>query len=331
MNNIERFTDKEWEELTSLLSEEPGEHTDLLSRFLAEDVHNTEKQWKELKGMSNEKEINVDNAWDKVSSRLKESEAETIYSQDKTRLMRRTFLRVAAIALMIIGIGTALFYLNNIGVLSRKITVVTDNYQMNLQVKLPDGSNIFLNRNTKLSYKSNHGKSVRHVTLSGEAFFEITPDHPKPFIVDAGNATVEVLGTSFNVITKNKDSVVEVFVKTGKVMLADSSGSRTLVLNPGFIGTMNSKLSEKKLNNNPNYMSWNTGQLIYEGQKLDVVFHDLKRVYNIDIVTSDPEILDLPIATSFNNEPHETIIRVICTTFNLGYQKDGDIYHLEKK
>lgn len=78
-------------------------------------------------------------------------------------------------------------------------------------------------------------------------------------------------------------------------------------------------------------MSWNTGRLIYEGQKLDVVFHDLKRMYNIEIITSEPEILNLPIATSFNNEPHETIIRVICTTFNLSYNKDGNVYHLRKK
>ena len=111
-------------------------------------------------------------------------------------------MRVAAIALIIIWSWIALFYLYNIGVLYRKITVVTDNNQMNLQVKLPDGSNIFLNRNTKLSYKSNHGNLTGHVTLSGEAFFEIIPDASKPFKVDAGKAMVEVLGTSFNVITK---------------------------------------------------------------------------------------------------------------------------------
>ena len=55
--------------------------------------------------------------------------------------------------------------------------------------------------------------------LAGEAFFEISPDVSKPFIIDAGKANVKVVGTSFNVITKNTESDVEVFVKTGKVVL----------------------------------------------------------------------------------------------------------------
>ena len=57
---------------------------------------------------------------------------------------------------------------------------------------------------------------------------------------------------------------------------------------------MDTRSSDKKVNNDPNYMSWNTGLLIYDGQTLDVVFRDLKRVYNMDIVADDPEILELP-------------------------------------
>lgn len=331
VNDINKYTEKEWEELASLLSEEQKVQTDLLGRFMTEDIHNTAKHWKELRNMSDNKGIDVDKAWDKVHSRLKENEAETTITHGESRFLRNAFLRVAAITLVIIGLGSALFYLNNSGAFSRKVIVVTDENQMNLHIKLPDGSNVSLNRNTRLSYKTNPGKSERHVKLTGEAFFEIIPDASKLFTIDAGKAMVRVLGTTFNVITENNDSAVEVFVKTGKVMLSDTSGAQNLVLDPGYIGTLDSKGSAKTLNNNPNYMSWNTGKLIYEGQKLDVVLHDLKKMYNVDIVTSDPEILNLPIKTSFENEPLETIIRIICTTFNLSYEKDGDIYHLQKK
>jgi transmembrane sensor len=331
INNIERFTDKEWEELASILSEEKSEPTDLLSRFNDEDHRNTAQHWKGLIEMKNEKEINVDRAWEKVSLRLKESKAEPFNIYGRSRFLRSTIMKVAAIAVVIIGIGSAILYLNNNGTFSKRITVVTNNSQMNLQVKLPDGSNIFLNRNTRLSYKANLGKSDRNVTLSGEAFFDISPDASNPFTVYADKATIKVLGTSFNVISENNDSAVEVYVKTGKVMLSDNSGSQNLVLDPGFIGTMDSKRSEKMLNTNANYMSWNTGKLIYEGQKLDVVFHDLKRIFDIDIISKDPEILNQPLTANFDNEPVETKIRIICATFNLSYKKDGDIYHLEKK
>ena len=114
-------------------------------------------------------------------------------------------------------------------------------------------------------------------------------------------------------------------------MLSDNSGTQNLVLDPGFVGTMDSKLSGKTLNNNPNYLSWNTGLLVYDGQKLDVVFKDLKRVYNMDIVADDPDILDNTWTSPINNQPQDTIIRLICASFNLSYTKDGNVYHLAKK
>ena len=140
---------------------------------------------------------------------------------------------------------------------------MTGNDQKNLLIDLPDGSKIYLNRNSELSYRENFGKNKRDVKLTGEAFFEISPDAIKPFIIDAGKASVKVVGTSFNVITNNTESAVEVFVITGKVILSDKSGSQSIALEPGYIGTIDSKKSGKSLNDNPNYRSWNTGLLVY--------------------------------------------------------------------
>ncbi|MCX6322307.1 MAG: FecR domain-containing protein [Bacteroidia bacterium] len=190
---------------------------------------------------------------------------------------------------------------------------------------------IKINRNSEFSYRANYGKHRRDVRLTGEAFFEISADASKPFIADAGNVKVKVVGTSFNVITKNAESAVEVYVKTGKVMLSDDSGSQSMILDPGFVGTMDSKISGKTINNNPNYMSWNTGLLIYSGQKLDIVFNDLKRDYNMDIIADDPGILEYLWTSSIDNLSHDKIIRLICGSFNLSYTKDGDVYHLAKK
>jgi ferric-dicitrate binding protein FerR (iron transport regulator) len=124
---------------------------------------------------------------------------------------------------------------------------------------------------------------------------------------------------------------VEVFVKTGSVMVSDISGNRSIVLEPGFIGTMDSNSSSKAVNDDPNYLSWNTDLLVYEGKKLNVVFTDLKKVYDIDVVADDPQILDETITTTFDNQPQDTIMRIICTTFSFGYKKEGAVYHLSKK
>lgn len=331
MKNNERYSDREWEELASLLSGEKGEQSDLLGRFIADDSNDTVKNWKELRNMNDEKEINVDNAWNNVFARINGTSQTVEYRPARISFMRSSFVKVAAAALVILSLGIAGTYLLNPDIFSRKINIVSGNDQKNVEVDLPDGSRIFLNRNSEFSYRSNFGNKGRNVKLTGEAFFEIAPDTSNPFIIDAANAKVRVVGTSFNVITSNSISAVEVFVKTGKVMLSNDSGSNTLALEPGYIGTMGKEISEKTLNNNPNYLSWKTGLLVYNGQKLDVVFSDLKRVYNMDIIVDDPDILENRWTSPIDNQPQETIIRLICASFNLSYTRDGDVYQLVKK
>lgn len=332
MNKIERFTDKEWEELASILSDEKGEQKDLLNRFMDGDNNNSGQMWKNMGNMNNEEKIDVDKAWNNVHSRMVMSGLKINESSARTSFMRTTFFRIAAIGLILVGLGTAAVYMNNSGYFSKNNIVMAGNDQKNILVALPDGSKIYLNRNSEFSYRANFGNHGRNVKLKGEAFFEIAPDLSNPFIIDAGNARVKVVGTSFNVITSNSESAVEVFVETGKVLLMDNTGSKTIQLDPGYVGTMNSKISGKTTNNNPNYRSWNTGKLLYNGQKLDVVFSDLKRVYNMDIIADDRGILENTWTTApIDNQPQETIIRLICASFNLGYTKDGNVYHLSKK
>ncbi len=331
MNKTGKYTDKEWEELSSLLSEEQNDNNDLLSRFMAEDRYNTIKYWKELKEMNSDKEINVDKAWNKLHSRLNENGLIREIPVVRRSFGRTAYFRIAALFFLLLGIGSMLFYMNDKGILSRKTVVATTDNQKNLQVTLPDGSNIFLNRNTRLSYRENFGRHGRNVTLSGEAFFVISRDENNPFVVEAGNASVKVLGTSFNIITNNQDFAVEVFVKTGQVMVSGIEKNSNLILDPGYIGTMYPERSEKSVNNDPNYMSWNTGLLVYDGQTLDVVFRDLKRVYNMDIVADNPDIITNTWTSPIDNQTQETIIRLICASFNLSYTKDGSVYHLAKK
>lgn len=291
----------------------------------------TDREWEELRKMGGDNEVDVDRAWTKVLSRIKESGETEIKAPAKVVPLRTNLMKIAAAAIVILGLGIAGLYITGNGILSKKISVTTDINQKNLEVTLPDGSIVILNRETILSYRASFGKRDRRVFLSGEAFFDIEPDRVNPFIIDAGKAKVKVLGTSFNVITSNPDSAVEVFVKSGQVMLSDNSGNETLLLDPGYVGTIDSKISDKSLNKDPNYLAWNTGMLIYDGQTLDIVFRDLKRVYNLDIVADDPSILNEIWTAPINNQAQETIIRLICYSFNLGYKKDGNVYHLSKK
>jgi ferric-dicitrate binding protein FerR (iron transport regulator) len=331
MNNRERFTDKEWEELASVLSGEKGENNELLSRFMAEDFTKTGEMWKMMGGSATDDSIDIDKAWSNVQSRVEAESSKTTLQVSPVRSLRYTFVRIAAAGLILLGLGSAALYMNYSGSFSKKITVTTGMDQKNFVVALSDGSKITMNRNSEFSYRENFGKHTRKVNLKGEAFFEIAPDAGNPFIIDAGKASVKVVGTSFNVITENSESTVEVYVKTGKVLLSDLSGSNSIILEPEYVGKVFSGISDKYLNSNPNYMAWKTEHLVYTGQKLDVVFKDLKRVYNMDIVADDSSILENPWSSPIDSGTQETFILIICRSFNLSYIKVGDVYHLTKK
>ncbi len=330
-DNTGNYTDRDWEELAAHLSGERTGNTELLSRFAEEDKHKTEIYWKELREMDKEKEINVDQAWDKLYSRLRDNGLISEEPAVRKRFFTPALYRVAAALLILIGIGSALLYMNNKDLFSSLIVVATTEDQKNLEVTLPDGSIIFLNRNTQVTYSRNFGERERSVALTGEAYFEVARDESKPFTVDAGKARVKVLGTTFNVRASDQDSPVEVFVRTGKVLVTGITENSDLVLDPGNIGTVYPDRSELSVNTDPNYMSWNTGLLVYDGQTLDIVFRDLKKVYNMDIVADDPAILSNTWTSPIDNQPQETIIRLICASFNLGYAKDGSVYHLKRK
>lgn len=328
MNKKGTLTDKEWEELASIFS---GEREENYPGPVNGDIHETGNQWKKLRNMGNEKPIDVDKAWNNVYSRLLGYNRQDSEKPVASLFRRSTFLRVAASILVILGIGAISVFVNRSGYFSNEISVVAGNDQINLQINMPDGSAVFLNRNSELRYRSDFGRFSRNVKLEGEAFFEISPGKEKPFTIDAGKAIVKVVGTSFNVLTENEDSEVEVFVKTGKVLLLKKSGDESLELDPGFIGKTESGNIEKTVNNDPNYLAWNTGKLVYKGVKLGIVFHDLKKFYNMEVVADDPSILDLPWTSPIDYESQDKIILLICRSFGLSYTKVGDVYHLSEK
>lgn len=124
---------------------------------------------------------------------------------------------------------------------------------------------------------------------------------------------------------------MEVLVATGSVMVTSTTGEKFVKLLPGYIGRVSDKTNISEINSDINYLSWNTEKLVYNGQTLATVFNDLKRTYGIDINTNDDEIRNLTLTSVFEEQPQDTIIKVICTTFNLKYVKSDGKYLLVRK
>jgi len=327
MKDKDKYTDRDWEELAARYSDERSE---VEGQSDAESLE-TEKKWREI-SMTNFKEnIDVDNAWNKVHGRLNEAGllTRTVHLGERSR--SRFMLRIAATVAIVAAVGAGALYIGTSGLLSGSKTFTAGNDQRNVQVTLEDGSKLWLNRNSQLTFYPGNTRKSRYVKLTGEAFFEIRHDGAKPFTIDAGKARIRDLGTSFNVITSNQKNEVEVYVTSGKVGLSDIIDPNEVEIDPGYIGKAGSGGISKSLNNDQNYLSWNTDLLVYKDELLSKVFTDLKRVHNINVVADDPSILNLTIYTTFDKSPQDTIIKIICTSFNLSYRKEGQFYHLSKK
>lgn len=286
----------------------------------------TSQYWKQIEDSGVNNMIDVNAAWDRIMKEIKGS----IKPQPRIIILNNTLFRVAAFILLTIGLGTAAIYMAERYRAGKSIIIATGDNDRNKEVLLSDGSIVWLNHNSELSYPQNFQRNTRNVKLSGEGFFEVLPDsRRRPFVVSAGKAEVTVLGTSFNVITSNDSGAVEVYVEKGSVLLSGKNGG--IMLETGFVGITGENTINKSLNDNRNYLAWRTGMLIYENTKLSDLFSDLKKIYNIEIYTADPSVSGKTITATFDNEQPETIIRIICSTFNLDYVRDGSYYFLSPK
>jgi len=130
-----------------------------------------------------------------------------------------------------------------------------------MEILLEDGTRVMLNRDSKIRYNKKFGTEAREISLRGEAWFDVARDTARPFLIDAGSAMVEVLGTSFNVNAYKENPIIEITVESGVVAVkAKQDLEEQIILRAGNSGSYNSSKHELKLQSdyNPNNFAWKT-------------------------------------------------------------------------
>src|SRR5690554_49281 len=161
----------------------------------------------------------TDKAWAAVRNRtVASAPVQTRLVSRKKAVVWYSKYAAAVIIALLLGAATYLYVTYSAG--NPKYTeIVTGNNQVIEEYILPDGSFVTLNSNSTLHFPEKFEGNIREVFITGEAFFDVTPDAAKPFIIHAGNAQVKVLGTSFNVHAYPDAETVEVTVESGTVQL----------------------------------------------------------------------------------------------------------------
>jgi len=278
--------------------------------------------------------FNSEVAWKNISAKINSPQMKVIQRKNIGKEVVTRFYKYAAIIVFAVLLGSAGYYFG----FRNKVTevyseIISPPNQVIDEYILPDGSMVALNSNSKLVFPKHFKGETREVTIEGEAFFDVKPNAEQAFIINAGNAQVKVVGTSFNVCAYPETETVEVVVETGKVQVTNKfnetiNGENEVLLVPGEKGTLFNKSSvlEKSENRNPNYLAWKTRDFIFNDIPLNEVFTCLEKTYHVKIEVTDPGLNDLKLNAQFDKKPIDFILNVVGLTFNLELKVENEQY-----
>lgn len=211
-------------------------------------------------------------------------------------------------------------------------------YGKRSNLTLKDGTKVWINSGSKLVYPTTFSPSERRVFVEGEAYFEVTRNDKSPFIVETKNLDIRVLGTSFNVTAFRDEPTFSTVLVHGSVEVTGNKNSR--IRKTKTILTPNDRLAYhaasgetmvKKVNVE-RYVSWKDGYLIYRQASLKNVMKQLSRLYNIEVVFSDPTIEQEKLTGKLDLKQNaDEVISIISSASSLTYQKTERRYILSYK
>lgn len=195
------------------------------------------------------------------------------------------------------------------------------------RLTLADGSRIRLGSESYIEIFDESPAGERKIILDGQAFFEVTHNPDRTFIVYAGNTKVEVLGTAFNV-RKNDRQDIFVAVLDGRVaMEQNGDNAERIVLESNMLGVYDSatnSVTSNEIDVN-NYISWMHGRIIFNRTPFSEVVQQLEYIYDVRSEVDDESLYDMKLTSNFSEVTLENVIRVISEGLEVSYEMVDDV------
>jgi ferric-dicitrate binding protein FerR (iron transport regulator) len=223
-------------------------------------------------------------------------------------------------------------------------------------VVLPDGTNVWLNSDSKITYPDNFQGDTREVSLAGEAYFDVVKNASKPFIIHTGAMDVKVLGTAFNVRSYPTETTTEASLIRGliEVTLYDKEKKKIILKPNEKLTVLNSdetwqrtslnlpkkstveedetpllaltKIHFNKKDSSNAETSWVYNKLSFDNEKIDRVFSKIEQWYDIEIVVEDESIQSKHFTATFESKSLQEVMEALALALNFKYQeKNGKI------
>lgn len=207
-----------------------------------------------------------------------------------------------------------------------RILTITVPKKKDLNIILPDGSKVWLNSGSEISFPEYFDRNVREVLLDGEAYFDVTGDPSKPFIVKAGSLTTRVYGTQFFLTSYRGDNYHRVSLIEGSLGVAVGDGEDRLVLKPGEgiqYDRDNDLCCLFKVNASE-ISAVLSGLLVFDKEPLAWIVRSLERWYGVSFIFEDPQMAEMKFYIRIDKyENIRNVLDHLKATHRIDYRFDG--------
>ncbi|NDV58640.1 DUF4974 domain-containing protein [Bacteroides sp. 519] len=263
------------------------------------------------------------NTWNMNKASTTAPEVETKPKKKRLYTLAREALKLSAV--LLIGILSTWFIIENKDkVESAQMQTIYVPSGQRAEVLLCDGTKVWVNSQTTLTFPDKFVGRQRVVTLDGEGYFEVAKDTDHPFIVETGLYNISVLGTEFNVKAYQKKDIFETALIEGSVeILSDNTTPVRLVPNETVV-LANGKLVRGTITDH-NYFKWREGLICFEKEKLSSLFEKLELYYDVKIIVENKALLQWPYNGKFRvKDGVEHALRVLQHKHKFEYIKDEE-------
>lgn len=245
----------------------------------------------------------------------------------RSKALKYCIAAAAAAALFLTGAATSELVTGK-----RQETVLMASSENISSYTLPDGSKVWLNKNSWLAYNQKFGKRTRQVTLKGEGYFEVNRDEQRPFIVKMqNNLDIKVLGTTFNACNYPSLNKAEVILRSGSVQVSDNGRNEYVILKPNQKFTWNEGSAEISSVNAMNCCRWFEHRLVFDNVKLKDILENLSHKYQTEISLNVGNLADKHMSMTIRDESVEDILDILTTLLPIRWRYQGAEIIIENK
>lgn len=284
-----------------------------------------ERSWRALPAAVTSEEL--ERGWARMAASLA-AESDVLPLRRRRAAAPSRWRRLALAASVVLAVGSGATWLALRGGAESSFVEAVAGRGERTQVALPDGSRVVLSPGSRLRTPERFSRDERLVVLSGQAYFNVTPDRARPFRIRTDAADVEVLGTEFDLRVLPGSARARLVVRSGRVSIraAAAESAAATVVTSGQQASVDS-LGGVTIQSGVNVdalLAWTAGRLEFDRTPLVEVLRDLERWHPVQLTVTDDALLERRVTASFEPDSLDLILQTLAELVDAQLERDGE-------